>query len=81
MDVDLGAVGDAQLEFPGGAIMSLRIAPKEKISGKADRSVRGHPFTVFIRYCDYHLVTRYIGYCDYFPNSQSQFQYCSLIAV
>ena len=39
VDVDLGAVGDAQLEFPGGAIMSLRIAPKEKISGKADRSV------------------------------------------
>ena len=23
----------------------------------------------------------YIGYCDYFPNSQSQFQYCSLIAL
>ena len=23
----------------------------------------------------------YIGYCDYFPNSQSQFQYCSLIVL
>ena len=32
--------------------------------------------TLWLAPCD-----MYIGYCDYFPNSQSQFQYCSFIAL
>ena len=39
VDVDIGAVGDAELEFPGGAVMSLHIAPEKKLSENTDRSV------------------------------------------
>ena len=35
VDVDLGAVGDTELEFPGGAVMSLHITPEERLSGNA----------------------------------------------
>ena len=36
---------------------------------------------IFIRYCDYHLVTRILDITTIFPDSQSQFQHRGLIAL
>ena len=40
VDVAIDAVGNAELEFPGGVVMSLHITPR-RLSAKMDRSGQG----------------------------------------